>query len=302
MRVKLGERWVGDGEPVYVIAEAGINHNGDMTIARRMIDTAAAAGADCVKLQKRDVEVVYGRDPYPESYLDQPREHPLGGEQTQRGQKQALEFTVEQHCELRDFANRRGLDYTVSCWDEGSLAEVVEHLKPPFIKVASPCLTDGPLMRSHGATRLPLVVSTGMATPDDVDDALYNVESAVIVAPSDCVLMHCVSSYPTDPADVNLCAINWLRNYNGTLVGYSGHELGTAITVGAVALGACVVERHLTLDRTMYGSDQAASLEPGEFKELVRQIREVEAALGDGVKRPRDSEQACMRKLRRVVP
>ncbi len=333
MRISLGSTEVGDGCATFIIAEGGICANGDIGIAERMTDAAADAGADAIKWQMRDVETVYGRAPYPEGYLDAPREHPFGGEQTQRGQKLALEFSVEEHAHLMAYAAKRGLQYTVSAWDERSLSRAVE-LGVAWLKVASPCVTDGPLMRAHGATGLPLVISTGGLDMDGVLRAIEAITgseperhcgdggetcfdiglarvpdpersryAAVDVPPM--ALLHCCSSYPSEDADLNLRAIKELQDafyYQSTPlvpVGYSGHERGIATTVAAVALGACIVERHLTLDRSMHGSDQSASLEPGAFARMVRDIRAVEAALGDGVKRMRPAEEAVMRKLRR---
>lgn len=314
MRIRLGDREVGYGCPCYVICELGINANGDPAIAKRMIDAAADAGAQAVKLQMRDVETVYGRAPYPPGYLDMPREHPFGGEQTQRGQKQALEFAPHVHEHLMMHARERGLDYTVSCWDEKSLANAVQ-LGVRWLKVASPCVMDGPLMRAHGATGLPLVISTGGLGEAEVD-ALMDAASAgtrlyfethgnpphVTIATGQCeVLLHCCSTYPSSDSALNLRCIPAMRGRYDVLTGYSGHERGIATTVAAVALGACIVERHLTLDRTMYGSDQAASLEPGAFARMVRDIRAVEAALGDGEKRVMPGEEAALKKMRRVV-
>jgi len=323
MRIQLGDREVGDGCPCYVVAEAGINANGDVPTAKRMIDAAADAGANAIKFQMRDVEIVYGRPPYPPGYLDMPRAHDFGGDQTQRGQKQALEFAPHVHEHLRMYAIERGLAYTVSAWDEKSLAAAVA-LGVEWLKVASPCVTDGPLMRAHGATGLPLVISTGGC------NLAFSIEETVLVgrwgpdwaeddetmfpamewARANIAWLHCCSAYPSEDHDLNLRAIHTMR-YGGeaaeledapsALVGYSGHERGIATTVAAVALGACIVERHLTLDRTMPGSDQSASLEPGAFARMVRDIRAVESALGDGVKRAMPSEEAALKKLRRVV-
>jgi len=323
MRIQLGDTEVGDGCPCYVVAEAGINSNGDVPTAKSMIDAAADAGANAIKFQMRDVETVYGRPPYPEGYLDQPRAHPFDGAQTQRGQKSALEFPPHVHEHLRMYALERGLDYTVSAWDEKSLAAAVG-LGVTWLKVASPCVTDGPLMRAHWDTCLPLVISTGGLDVDGTDAVMdgsnvagqkwldedeneppppwvHHDADGEVTAGEREALLHCCSSYPSEDGDINLRVIPEMRERYGVLVGYSGHERGIATTVAAVALGACIVERHLTLDRTMPGSDQASSLEPGAFRTMVRDIRAVEAALGDGVKRARPSEEAALRKMRRVV-
>ena len=310
MKIQLGKRLVGDGEPCYIVGEIGINHSGSLDTAKRLIDAAAAAGADAVKFQKRTVETVYGRAPYPPGYLDQPRSHPLGGEQTQRGQKLALEFDRTAWEILAMHARAQGLDFTASCWDEQALADVCEWVDPPWIKVASPSTKDGPLLRAHCETGKPLVVSTGGMDADDVLELYGNLRALKSVRnkpdewvePEESwVLLHCCSTYPAPDEHLNLKAICAMRSNLRCLVGYSGHERGIATTVAAMVWGACVVERHLTLDRTMYGSDQAASLEPGGFARMVRDIRSVEAALGDGDKRPMPGEAEVMAKLRRVA-
>lgn len=290
--MKLDGVEIGEGQPCYVIAELGINHNGSADTAHRMIDAAALAGANAVKLQLRDVETVYTRAPYPTGYLDQPREHPLGGEQTQRGQKLALELTLGEHAALIEHARRLGLGYSVSAWDELSLRRAVA-LGLSWLKVASPILLDGPLMRAHAATGLPLVISTGGL---DLQQLFAVIEGLPL-----CAQLHCCSTYPAEDDDLNLRAIEAMRDAFDCPIGYSGHERGIATSVAAVVLGASIVERHFTLDRSSYGSDQAASLEPPGLTRLVRDIRAVERALGDGVKRPRSSEAAALVKMRRVV-
>lgn len=292
MKIKLGKRLVGDGEPCYVIGEIGINHNGDVDTCKRMIDAAARAGADAVKLQKRTVEVVYGRAPYRPGYLDEPREHPLSDDQTQRGQKTALEFGRDEWERLALHAKQQGLDFTASCWDEQALADVCEWVDPPWLKVASPCVKDTPLLKAHSATGKPLVVSTGGLSDHEANELCRWLDHEVL---DNYILLHCCSTYPAPDRHLNLRAMTELP----WTYGYSGHERGIATTVAAVVLGACVVERHLTLDRTMYGSDQAASLEPQGFARMVRDIRSVEAALGDGIKRVMPGEAEVMAKLRR---
>ncbi len=287
MRINLGDREVGEGCPCYIICELGINANGDVKIAQRLIEAAAEAGADAVKLQKRTVDVVYSQE-----YLDSPRESPWGT--TQRDQKEGLELSIDAYRHLQGYAHDQGVTLTASCWDAQALRDVVEAIDPPWLKAASASITDTILMEAHAATRRPLVISTGMSTLDQVAE-VHNLLWERSVAH---VLLMCTSTYPCDDHEINLRCIPELRGEFNTLIGYSGHERGIATSVSAVALGACIVERHLTLDRTMYGSDQSASLEPGAFKRMVRDIRAVEAALGDGIKRVYESEKPIAAKLR----
>lgn len=289
--MRLGDKEIGDGHPCYVVAEIGINHNGSLDLARALIDAAADAGADAVKLQKRDIEAVYSA-----ADLDKPREHPFGGPQTNRRQKEALEFSWHQHDELSCYAASRGLDYGLSFWDPGSVRVGAEFLGLPWVKVASCHVAnrDEALVEACVATGLPLLASTGACADEDVRWLL------TAAAGRQLALLHCVSTYPCEDRDVNLAAIVTMRRAYGLPTGYSGHERGVALSVCAVALGACVIERHLTLDRSMYGSDQAASLEPAGFRRMVRDIRAFEAARGDGVKRRLHAEEAIMAKLRRA--
>lgn len=293
--VNLGGILVGEGQPAYICAELGINGNGDVRIYEQMIDAAARAGAQAVKLQKRTIDLVYT----PEE-LASPRESPWG--KTFREQKEGLELDRDAYVHLAAYAKERGLVLTASCWDEGALGDVVKWIDPPWLKIASASITDHMLVQAYAWTGKPLVMSTGMSTLDEIDSAIGQIESVwgkLNVEPG-LVLLACTSTYPCDDSEINLLTIDTLRETFGLPVGYSGHERGIATTVAAVALGACCVERHLTLDRTMYGSDQAASLEPQGFIRLVRDIRAVEKALGDGVKRRLVSEEPVRRKLRRV--
>lgn len=288
MRIAIGKRHVGDGKPCYIIGEIGINHNGSLDTAHRLIVAAAAAGCDAVKFQKRTVDVVYS----PEE-LDRPRESPFGN--TNRDLKEGLEFGARQYEFLAACCREHGMQWFASCWDEASV-DFMEVFDPPCYKIASASLTDLDLIRHTAATGKPLIVSTGMSTLQQVDHAL----SVIGKTNNPVVLMHCVSTYPSRNEDLNLACIPAMRDHFQELVGYSGHEKGLATTIAAVALGACVVERHITLDRTMWGSDQAASLEPHALCRLVRDIRAVEAARGDGIKRVLKEEEPIAAKLRRV--
>jgi N-acetylneuraminate synthase len=284
--VKIGSKWVGPGYPTYVVAEIGINHNGDLDVARRLIETAAAAGCDAVKFQKRTVDVVYT----PEE-LAKPRENPFGP--TNGDLKRGLEFGEEQYRAIGEICTRHGLVWFASCWDEGSV-DFMGRFEPPAYKIASASLTDDNLLRHHRKFGKPLIVSTGMSTLEQVDHALE------VLGRDDVVLLHTTSTYPAQSSDLNLRVILALRERYGLPVGYSGHETGLAASVAAVALGAVMIERHITLDRKLWGSDQSASVEPNELRSLVEQIRAVESALGDGVKRVVDAEIPIMKKLRRV--
>lgn len=286
MEVLLGDRPVGDGHPAYVLAEIGINHNGDLTQAKRLIDVAVLAGCQGVKFQKRTIDVVYT----PEE-LAKPRESVFG--ETNGDLKRGLEFGQEQYEEIDAYCRSKPIAWTASGWDEASV-DFVSQFDPPFFKIASASLTDDALLRHTRAKGKPIVLSTGMSTLEQIDHAVD------VLGRDDLVLLHCCSAYPSQYADLNLRTIGTLRDRYGLPVGYSGHETGIASSVAAVALGACLVERHITTDRSLWGSDQAASLEPNGISRVVRDIRLVELAMGDGVKRVLPSEIPVMEKLRRV--
>jgi N-acetylneuraminate synthase len=286
MEVLLGERPVGDGHPCFVIAEIGINHNGDTQIARKLIDVASLAGCEAVKFQKRTVDVVYT----PEE-LAKPRETPFG--QTNGDLKRALEFGQAEYARIDEYCRTKPIAWTASCWDEASV-DFIDRFDPPFYKVASASLTDDALLRHTRAKGKPIVLSTGMSTLEQIDHAVD------VLGTVDLVLLHCCSTYPARYAELNLRAIPALRERYGVPIGYSGHETGIPSSVAAAALGACVVERHVTLDRAMWGSDHAASLEPNGIMRVVRDIRLVEEAMGDGEKKVVPSEIPVMQKLRRV--
>ena len=289
MTVSIGSRVIGGGRPAYVIAEIGLNHNGDVDIAKQLIDVAADAGADAVKFQKRTPEIST-----PVHMRDTLRETPWGT-MTYLDYRYRVEFTREQYVEVSDHALLRGLDWFASPWDVPSVG-FLEDLNVVAHKVASACLTDIPLLQALRDTGKPIILSTGMSTIAQIDAALE------VLGTDRLVLMHATSTYPMEPEEANLRVIPTLRDrYPGVPGGYSGHERGLQISVAAVALGAVAVERHITLDRTMWGSDHAASLEPAGLQHLIRDIRIIEQALGDGVKRVFPGEQAPMAKLRRVL-
>jgi len=289
MTVTIGSNVIGGGRPAYVIAEIGLNHNGDVDLATRLIDVAADAGANAVKFQKRTPEIST-----PAHMRDVPRDTPWGT-MSYLAYRYRVEFDREQYIAVADHALMRGLDWFASPWDVPSV-EFLEDLNVVAHKVASACLTDAPLLEALRDTGKPVILSTGMSTMAEIDAAIE------ILGTDRLVLLHATSTYPMEPEEANLRMIPTLRDrYPGVPVGYSGHERGLQISLAAVALGAVAVERHITLDRTMWGSDHAASLEPAGLQHLVRDIRIVETALGDGVKRVFPGELAPRAKLRRVT-
>ncbi len=286
--IKLGNKTVGDGYPAYIIAEIGINHNGDLEIVKKMIDAAIHAGVDAVKFQKRTPEVCT-----PPEQQKQMRETPWGYI-TYLDYRYKVEFNAEQYGEIDRYCKSRGIDWMVSVWDEPSV-DFMEQFDTPAYKIPSASLTDLGLLRHARATGKPLIISTGMSTMEQIKKAVSAAGS------NNLVITHCTSTYPCEPEELNLKVIETLRReFPNVPIGYSGHEVGLVPSSVAVALGACIVERHLTLDRAMWGSDQAASVEPGGFEKLVKYIRVTEAALGDGFKRVYESELPSLKKLRRV--
>lgn len=284
--VTIGGKSVGQGQPCYVVAEIGINHNGSVDLACRLIGVAAAAGCNAVKFQKRTVEVVYTAEE-----LAKPRESPFGD--TNGALKRGLEFGREQYEEIDAYCKSLNICWFASCWDERSV-DFIARFDVPCFKIASACLTDDDLLRYTRAAGKPLILSTGMSTLEEIDHAVE------VLGSRDLVLLHACSAYPAYYDELNLRMIPALRERYGVPVGYSGHETGIPSSVAAVVLGACCVERHITIDRALWGSDHAASLEPNGITRLVRDIRLVEQALGDGVKRIVEREYPVMQKLRRV--
>lgn len=284
--VQIGNRLVGDCQPCYIIAEIGINHNGDIDLAKRLISVAVAAGCDAVKFQKRTVDVVYSAEE-----LARPRESPFGA--TNGDLKRALEFGADEYREIDVYCKAVKMPWFASCWDESSV-DVINQFDPPCFKIASASLTDDNLLRHTRATGKPIILSTGMSTTNEIDHAVE------VLGTADLLLMHACSTYPAYYEELNLRVIPNMRERYGVPIGYSGHETGIPSSVAAVVLGACAVERHITTDRAMWGSDQAASLEPNGISRLVRDIRLVEQSMGDGVKRVFDREYPIIKKLRRV--
>ena len=277
---------VGDGYPCFVVAEIGINHNGDINIAKQLIDVAARAGCSAVKFQKRTIEIVYTAEE-----LARPRESPFG--MSNGDLKRGLEFGMEEYTEIDHYCKEKNIPWFASCWDEQSV-DFIDQFDPPCYKIASASLTDDHLL-THTRTRgKPILLSTGMSTLEQIDHAVE------VLGKNHLVILHACSTYPAYYEELNLKAIPMLKQHYGVPVGYSGHETGLPSSVAAAVMGACIVERHITLDRSMWGSDHAASLEPNGISRLVRDIRLVESAMGDGDKKVSEREFPIMQKLRRV--
>jgi N-acetylneuraminate synthase len=284
--VVINGRPVGPNHPVYIVAEIGINHNGDVELTKKLVDAAAKAGCDAVKFQKRTPELCV-----PPEQRNQMRQTPWGYI-TYLEYRYKVEFGVEEFREIDRYCRDRGIVWFSSCWDEPSV-DFMEQFDPPCYKIPSASLTDGALLQHLRKTGRPLILSTGMST-------MAQIQAAVdLLGTDDLIIMHSTSAYPCPPEELNLRMIGTLCQVFDCPIGYSGHEVGLPTTVAAVALGACMVERHITLDRAMWGSDQAASVEPGGMERLVHYIRVTEEALGDGVKKVYDSEIPIMKKLRR---
>lgn len=284
--VLIGDRLVGTGQPTFIIAEIGINHNGDMDVARKLIDAAVLAGCDAVKFQKRTPELCV-----PLEQRDVMRETPWGM-MTYMEYRYRVEFGVRDYREIDRYCREKGVAWFASCWDE-SAVDFIEQFDPACYKIASASLTDERLLQQVRATGRPVILSTGMSTMAQIRRAVSLLDSEQLL------LAHSTSNYPCPPEELNLRMIGTLREMFDVPVGYSGHEVGLQTTYAAVTLGATFVERHITLDRAMWGSDQAASVEPWGLMRLVRDVRVIERALGDGVKRVYDSELAQIKKLRR---
>ncbi|MFG2297661.1 N-acetylneuraminate synthase family protein [Streptomyces sp. NPDC048603] len=285
---QVGNKQVGPGLPTYVIGEIGINHNGDLANAIALIDAAAEAGCDAVKFQKRTPEICTPRDQW-----DIERDTPWG-RMTYIDYRHRVEFGEDEYRAIDEHCKKRGIDWFASPWDTEAVL-FLEKFDVPCHKVASASLTDDELLIALRATGKPVILSTGMSTPEQIRHAVE------VLGSENTILLHATSTYPAVTGELNLRVIHALEAaYPNVPIGYSGHEIGLQTTVAAVAMGACVVERHITLDRAMWGSDQAASVEPGGLQRLVRDIRVIEEAKGDGVKKVYESELGPMKKLRRV--
>lgn len=284
--VKIDNKVIGDGYPCYIIAEIGINHNGSLDVAKKLIDVSVESGCDAVKFQKRTIDIVYTLEE-----LAKPRENPFGA--TNGDLKRGLEFGLDAYKEIDRYCKAKGITWFASCWDEKSV-DFIQEFDPPCYKIASPSLTDDDLLKHHKRLGKPIIISTGMSDMGIIDHAVD------VLKGSDIIIMHCTSTYPSKSEELNLKGIETLRKKYDAPIGYSGHEVGLYTTFAACVLGACTVERHITLDRAMWGSDQAASVEPQGLRRLVADIRTWELAKGDGNIRIYDSEIPIIKKLRRV--
>ena len=285
--LKFGSRVIGEGQPAYVVAEIGINHNGSLDIARRLIDAAANAKCDAVKFQKRTPELCV-----PPAQRDQLRDTPWGV-MTYLDYRRRVEFGLDDYELLIEHCRSRSIDWFASCWDETAV-DFIEWFEPIAYKIPSAALTDAALLRRTRQTGRPLILSTGMSTMPQIDAAV------ALLGTENLLITHATSTYPCPLPELNLRMIHTIRSRFDCPVGYSGHEVGLATTLAAVCLGASLIERHITLDRAMWGTDQAASVEPRGLERLVQYIRDIESAMGDGVKTVYESERAVMKKLRRT--
>ncbi len=285
--IQIGDQWIGGSRPTYIVAEIGINHNGDLELAKMLIDAAIDAGVDAVKFQKRTPELCV-----PPEQQNQMRSTPWGYI-SYLDYRHRVEFGEEEYNHIDEYCREKEITWFASVWDEPSV-EFMEAYDPVCYKIPSASLTDHALLKLVRNSGRPVILSTGMSTMEQIGAAVetLNVESLIIT--------HSTSAYPCDPNELNLKMIATLRESFPCPIGYSGHEVGLVPSVVAVALGACLVERHITLDRALWGTDQAASVEPGGFRRLVKYIRVTEEALGDGVKQVYESELLSLRRLRRV--
>jgi len=284
--IAIGNKVIGDGYPCFIIAEIGINHNGSIQLAKKMIDIAITTGCDAVKFQKRTIDVVYTKEE-----LAKERKSVFG--ETNGDLKRGLEFGVKEYKEIDKYCKEKGIIWFASCWDEGSV-DFIEKFNPPCYKIASASLTDDNLLKHTKSKGKPIFLSTGMSTMKQIKHAIS------ILGEDNIILMHCTSTYPSNADETNLRVIEkWKKQFNCP-IGYSGHERGITPSVLAVAVGANAVERHITIDRTNWGSDQAASLETAGLYHMVRDIRQTPILLGDGKKIVYPREFPIIDKLRRI--
>lgn len=284
--VKIANKTIGDDFPCFITAEIGINHNGNINLAKKLIDLAVTTGCDAVKFQKRTVDVVYSKEE-----LAKERESVFG--KTNGDLKRGLEFDLEQYKEIDKYCKEKGIIWYASCWDKASV-DFIEQFNPPCYKIASASLTDDELLKYTRSKGKPIFLATGMSTLEQIKHAVE------VLGEEDLILYHCTSTYPTVNEEINLRVITKLRELYSCPVGFSGHEKGILPTILSAMLGANAVERHITIDRTLWGSDQAASLEYNGLFRVVRDIRQIKTILGDGEKRVYSSELPIIDKLRRV--
>jgi N-acetylneuraminate synthase len=281
---------IGRGQPCYIIAEIGINHNGSLDIAKKLIKAAATAGCSAVKFQKRTPELCVPKDQW-----SKVRETPWG-QMTYIEYKHKIEFGLDEYSEIDKYCKEERIDWFASCWDIPSV-HFIEQFNPPVYKMASASLTDFPLLKAVKDLGKPMIISTGMSTMEEIESAVD------FLGTGNLLIAHSTSTYPCPPAELNLNMITTLREKYPLLpVGYSGHETGLSTTLAALVLGACFIERHFTLDRAMWGTDHAASVEVGGMTRLVRDIRDIEDSMGDGKKVVYESEMEPRRRLRNTIP
>ena len=290
-KIKIGNKSIGEEESCFIIAEAGVNHNSSIDLAKKLVDAAKEAGADAVKFQTFKAENVVIKNAEKAKYQKTVKE------ESQYGMLKKLELTEEDFRELADYAKEKDILFLSSPFDKESV-DLLYELDVPVFKVGSGEITNFPLLKHIAKKEKPIILSTGMSTLGEVEEALNVIRSEGV---EDVILLHCVSNYPARIEDVNLRAMETLKQAFKIPVGFSDHTLGITASIAAAALGACVIEKHFTLDRDLPGPDHKASLEPNELKEMVQAIRDVEKALGDGVKRPTKEEEEIKRAARRSI-
>lgn len=283
--VKIANKYIGDNHPCFVIAEIGINHNGSLENAKKLIDMAKSCGCDAVKFQKRTIELVYSKEE-----LKTPRQSVFG--ETNEDLKRGLEFGFEEYQAIDEYCKKKNILWFASCWDTKSV-DFIEQFNVCAHKISSACLTDIELLKKVKSTKKPILLSTGMSTLDEIDNAVK------ILGEENLVIFHCTSTYPSANEELNLKVIPYLKEKYSCPIGFSGHEKGIFPTEASVLLGACAVERHITLDRTMWGSDQSASLEMEGLRKMIRDIRNIPVILGDGKKIVYENEIPIKKKLRK---
>ena len=284
--IKVGNTLVGHSQPCYIVAEIGINHNGSLDTAKELIDAAVSSGCNAIKFQKRTVEVVYSKEE-----LSRPRENPFG--ETNGDLKKGLELGLDEYSAINKYCTEKGIAWFASCWDEKSV-DFIEQFNPPCYKVASASLTDDNLLKYHRKFRKPIILSTGMSSMQEIEHAIS------VLGSENLIVLHSTSTYPAKLEELNLKMITTLKKKFPCPIGYSGHEVGLSTSLAAIILGGCMLERHITLDRSMWGSDHAASIEPQGLQRLVNDLRSCERALGDGIIQVYDSEIPIREKLRRI--
>lgn len=283
--VKIANKTIGDNQPCFIIGEIGINHNGSVDLAKKLIDVAVMTGCDAVKFQKRTVDVVYTKE-------ELAKERPSIFGETNGDLKRGLEFGLEEYTQIDNYCKERGIIWFASCWDEQSV-DFIDKFNPPCYKISSASLTDDNLLKHTKSKGKPILLSTGMSTMEQIKHAVD------VLTEENLVIYHCTSTYPSEVSELNLKVIESFRKKFNCPIGFSGHEKGVMPSVIAAVLGANSVERHITTDRTLWGSDHAASLEPNGLFRMVRDIRLIPSIMGDGVKRVYETEIPIISKLRR---